>query len=42
VAALPADLGLLPTGSKVRVLEAEFDDGQRVLVPRANVELLES
>ncbi len=42
VAALPADLRLLPTGSKVRVLEAEFDDGQRVLVPRANVELLES
>lgn len=41
VAALPADLRLLPTGSKVRVLEAEFDDGQRVLVPRANVELLE-
>jgi hypothetical protein len=42
VAALPADLRLLPTGSKVRVLEAEFEDGQRVLVPRANVELLES
>ena len=42
VADLPADLQLLPTESKVRVLEAELGDGQRVLVPRANVELLES
>jgi hypothetical protein len=42
VAALPADLQVLPTESKVRVLEAEFEDGQRALVPRANVELLES
>jgi hypothetical protein len=42
VAALPADLQLLPTESKARVLEAEFEDGQRALVPRANVELLET
>ncbi|CBE67436.1 MAG: hypothetical protein F9K13_08735 [Candidatus Methylomirabilis oxygeniifera] len=42
VSALPADLRLLATGSKVRVLEAEFDDGQQVVVPRANVELLEA
>ena len=41
VAALPADLQVLPTESKARVLEAEFEDGQRALVPRANVELLE-
>ena len=41
VSALPADLRLLPTGSKVRVLDAELDDGQRIIVPRANVELLE-
>jgi hypothetical protein len=42
VAALPADLRLLPTGSKVRDLEAELDDGGRIMVPRANVELLEA
>jgi hypothetical protein len=42
VSALPADLRLLPTGSKVRVLEAELDDGQHIVVPRANVELLEA
>ena len=42
VSALPADLRLLPTGSKVRVLEAELDDGQHIVVPRANVELLET
>ncbi|HWQ68745.1 MAG TPA: hypothetical protein VN494_02110 [Patescibacteria group bacterium] len=42
VSALPADLRLLATGSKVRVLEAELDDGQQVVVPRANVELLEA
>jgi hypothetical protein len=42
VVALPADLQVLPTESKVRVLEAEFEDGQRALVPRANVELLET
>jgi hypothetical protein len=41
VAALPTDLQVLPTESKARVLEAEFEDGQRALVPRANVELLE-
>lgn len=42
VSALPADLRLLATGSKVRVLEAELDDGQQIVVPRANVELLEA
>ncbi len=42
VAALPPDLQLLPTESKARVLEAELADGRRVLVPRANVELLET
>jgi len=42
VSALPADLRLLPTGSKVRVLEAELEDGQHIIVPRANVELLEA
>lgn len=42
VAALPTDLRLLATESKVRVLEAELDDGRRIIVPRANVELLEA
>jgi hypothetical protein len=42
VVALPADLQLLPTESRARVLEAECEDGRRVLVPRANVELLET
>jgi hypothetical protein len=41
VSALPSDLRLLPTGSKVRVLDAELDDGRLITVPRANVELLE-
>jgi len=41
VSALPSDLRPLPTGSHVRVLEAELEDGQRIVVPRANVELLE-
>jgi len=29
------------TGSTVRVVEVELDDGERVVVPRANVEILE-
>ncbi len=42
VSALPTDLRLLPTGSKARVLEAELDDGQHIIIPRTNVELLEA
>lgn len=42
VSALRTDLQLLATESKVRVLEAELDDGQHIIVPRANVELLEA
>lgn len=41
VAALPAELQLLETEAKVRVLEVEFGDGSRAVVPRANVELIE-
>ncbi len=41
VSALPAELQLLPTESKVRVLHAALEDGQRIIVPRADVELLE-
>ncbi len=40
VAALPPELQELGSGSKARVLEVEFDSGERVTVPRANVELL--
>jgi hypothetical protein len=42
IVALPADPQLLPTESRVRVLEAELGDGVRISVPRANVERLET
>jgi hypothetical protein len=38
---LPVELQIVETESKVRVLEVELDDGSKVLVPRANVELIE-
>ncbi len=38
---LPIDLQTVETESKVRVLEVELEDGNRVTVPRANVELIE-
>jgi len=41
VANLPIELQIVETESKVRVLEAELDDGRKVIVPRANVELIE-
>lgn len=41
VTALPAELQLLETEARVRVLEVEFGDGSRAIVPRANVELIE-
>ena len=40
VTALPHDLQEIPTGAKVRVLEATLDDGREVTVPRANVEIV--
>jgi hypothetical protein len=42
VVALPVELQLIETESKVRVLEVELEDGQRVTLPRANVEIIES
>jgi hypothetical protein len=39
---LPPELMVLESGSKARILEVEFDDGKRAIVPRANVEMLES
>jgi hypothetical protein len=42
VSGLPSPLQVLPSESKARVLEVEFDDGTRAIIPRANVELIES
>ncbi|MBM3328335.1 MAG: hypothetical protein FJY67_02530 [Calditrichaeota bacterium] len=41
VTGLPAELQLLESGAKVRVLEADLGDGERIILPRANVELIE-
>jgi hypothetical protein len=41
VAALPPDLVLIPTESRVRIMEISFSDGSRAVVPRANVEVIE-
>lgn len=41
VAELPPELQKVETESHVRILIAELDDGRRVTVPRANVELIE-
>jgi hypothetical protein len=41
VLSLPVELHRVETGSWVRVLEAELEDERRVIVPRANVEIIE-
>ncbi len=41
VSALPTELMEVESGGRVRVLEMEFEDGSRILVPRANVEVIE-
>ena len=41
VSALPVALQDIETESKVRVLEVELDDKTRVIMPRANVEIIE-
>ncbi len=41
VAALPAELQGLETGAHVRVLELKLDGGERIVLPRANVEIIE-
>ncbi len=41
VSALPVELQELETEAKVRVLEVELEDGNRVVLPRANVEIIE-
>lgn len=42
VSALPMELTQVDSGAMVRVLEANLTDGRRVLVPRANVEIIQS
>jgi hypothetical protein len=41
VTALPVDLRQVESEAKARVLEVELDDGTRVTLPRANVEIIE-
>lgn len=42
VISMPAELRKLETEAMVRVLEAKFDDGTIAVIPRANVELIET
>jgi len=42
VTALPEELTKVESETLVRILEAEFDDGTRIRIPRANVEVIES
>lgn len=39
---LPPELAVIETEAKVRVLEVELDSGARVVLPRANVEIIEA
>ncbi len=41
VVRLPVELRMMESGSYVRVLEAELENGMKVIVPRANVEMIE-
>jgi hypothetical protein len=41
VVSFPSDRVLIPTESHVRVMEIQFFDGSRAVVPRANVEIIE-
>jgi hypothetical protein len=41
VSALPPELQVLESGSKARVLEVKLESGENVMIPRANVELIE-
>lgn len=41
VRGLPAELRQVESGAWVRVLEVEFEDNSRAVVPRANVEIIE-
>ena len=39
---LPSPLQKLESESKARILEVEFENGERAVIPRANVEMIES
>ena len=41
VSGLPHEPHVLGSGSKARVLEVKFESGKKVVIPRANVELIE-
>ena len=41
IVGLPPELQKLETESYARVAEVELDDGSRVIIPRANVEIIE-
>jgi hypothetical protein len=41
VTELPSELQVLESESKARVLEVEFEDGKKAVIPRANVEMIE-
>jgi hypothetical protein len=41
VVALPPELREIETEAKVRILEIEFENGERAIIPRANVEIIE-
>ena len=41
VTSLPVELRNIETESKVRVLEVEIENGKKVFLPRANVEIIE-
>jgi hypothetical protein len=41
VTSLPVELRTIETESKVRVLEVEIENGKKVFLPRANVEIIE-
>ncbi len=42
VVGLPEELHVVESETKVRILQAMFDDGKKVDIPRANVEVIES
>ncbi len=41
VTSLPVELAVIETEARARVLEVELDSGERVTIPRANVEIIE-
>ncbi len=42
VKSLPSELKMIETEARVRVIEVEFSDGQTIVIPRANVEAIET